>query len=313
MNLRRILRPIGVVLALGVAGLAIRALVLAWHEASRQPVRWAFAPGWLVAAAGAAVLTYLVLVESWRRTLHGYGQLTSFRSALRVWILSNFGKYFGSFGIVAGMALLAQGEGINAPAAVTAAVIMQALSLATGVALSGLLAADALRGLGPAYVSGAVIIGTLAIAGSGVLHSQRALDRIRSLLPPSAPPIRAAGARSLVIGLVGNTLAWLGYGLVMVLLARGLFASPPPQFGVATSAYTVSYLVGLLALFVPAGLGLRETIFTALLAPAAGLKVAAALAIASRILLTLVEIAIALPFVVRRRRRRPSPTSDTGQ
>lgn len=313
MNIRRLLRTIGAVAALGVAALAIRALIRAWHAAASQPVEWVFEPGWLLLAAATAVLTYLTLVESWRRTLHGYGQATSFRSALRVWILSNFGKYFGSFGIVAGMALLAQGEGINAPVAVTAAVIMQALSLATGVALSGLLAADALRGLGPLFAWGAVVIGGLAIAGSGVLHSQRALDRIKALLPPSIPPIRAAGLRSLLIGLIGNTLAWLGYGLVMVLLARGLFASAPPRIGAATSAYTVSYLTGLLALFVPAGLGLRETIFTALLAPATGLKVAAALAIASRILLTLVEIGIALPFVVLRRRRGPSPTSDTGR
>ncbi|MGB7211892.1 MAG: lysylphosphatidylglycerol synthase domain-containing protein [Gemmatimonadales bacterium] len=313
MNLRRWLRPFGVAVALAVAVLAIRALVGAWRQAATQPVRWEFRPGWLVIATTIAVLTYLVLVESWRRTLHGYGQPTSFRSALRVWILSNFGKYFGSFGIVAGMAMLAQNEGINAPAAVTSAVIMQALSLVTGVALSGLLAADALRGLGPLYSWGAVVIGVSAIAGSGILHSQRALDRVRSLLPSGVPPIRAAGARSLLIGLVGNTLAWLGYGLVMVLLARGLFASPPPALGDATSAYTVSYLVGLLALFVPAGLGLRETIFTALLAPAAGLKVAAALAIASRILLTLVEIGIALPFVVLRRRRGPSSPTDPGR
>lgn len=313
MNLRRLLRPIGAVAALGVAALAIRALIRAWHDAASQPVEWVFGPGWLLLAAATAILTYLVLVESWRRTLHGYGQATSFRSALRVWILSNFGKYFGSFGIVAGMALLAEGEGISAPVAVTAAVIMQALSLATGVALSGLLAADALRGLGPLYAWGAVVIGVLAIGGSGVLHSQRALDRIKALLPPGIPPIRAAGFRSLLIGLIGNTLAWLGYGVVMVLLARGLFASAPPSIGAATGAYTVSYLTGLLALFVPAGLGLRETIFTALLAPAAGLKVAAALAIASRILLTLVEIGIALPFVVLRRRRGPSPTSSTGR
>lgn len=307
---RRTLRWLGAVLALGVAILAVRSLVGAWRQAAGTPVQWAFSPGWLAAALVVAVLTYLVLIESWRRTLHGYGQAASFRAATRVWILSNFGKYFGSFGIVAGMALLAQGEGLSPPVAVTAAVIMQALSLATGVALSGLLAADALRDLGPLYSWGAVVIGALAISGSAVLHSQRALDRIRTFLPASTPPIRAASARSLLTGLAGNALAWLGYGVVMVLLARGLFASPPPRLADATSAYTVSYLTGLLALFVPAGLGLRETIFTALLAPAAGLKVAAALAIASRILLTLVEFAIALPFVVLRRRRVPPSTSD---
>ncbi|MFI5235372.1 MAG: lysylphosphatidylglycerol synthase domain-containing protein [Gemmatimonadales bacterium] len=300
------LRVLGALVAFGLAALALRALVRAWHLAAAQPVEWHFAPGWLTAAVLVALATYLILIETWRRILLGYGESIGVAAATRVWILSNFGKYFGSFGIVAGMAMLAQGAGLSAGAAVTAAVIMQALSLATGVALSGLLAANALTKLGPLYSWGAVLIGVVAIAGIAVLHSQRLLDRLGGFLPATAPRIRAAAPRFLVIGVVGNLLAWAGYGLVMVLLARGLFASPPPSFVDATSAYTVSYLVGLLALFVPAGLGLRETIFTGLLAPAAGVKVALALALASRLLLTLVEIALALPFVMRRPGRGPA-------
>ncbi|MFI5235380.1 MAG: lysylphosphatidylglycerol synthase domain-containing protein [Gemmatimonadales bacterium] len=293
-------------MAFGLAALALRALVRAWHLAAAQPVEWHFAPGWLAAAVLVALATYLILIETWRRILLGYGESIGVAAATRVWILSNFGKYFGSFGIVAGMAMLAQGAGLSAGAAVTAAVIMQALSLATGVALSGLLAADALTALGPLYSWGAVLIGVAALAGIALLHSQRLLDCLGGLLPAAAPRIRAAAPRFLVLGVVGNLLAWAGYGLVMVLLARGLFASPPPSFADATSAYTVSYLVGLLALFVPAGLGLRETIFTGLLAPAAGVKVALALALASRLLLTLVEIVLALPFVMRRPGRGPA-------
>jgi hypothetical protein len=217
-----------------------------------------------------------------------------------VWILSNFGKYVGSFGIAAGMAVLAPGAGLTGTVAVTAAVIVQALSLATGAALSGWLAGDALARLGPAYTIGALVIGAAAILGVAALHSQRLLDRIRRFLPDRTPALRAASLPALVVGVAGNALAWGGYGLAMTLLARGLFASAPPTLAEATSAYAVSYLVGLLALFVPAGLGLRETIFTALLAPTAGIETAAALALASRILLTLVEFGLASPFALRR-------------
>ena len=297
---RRTLRAIAVVVAVVAAALAIRSLVRTWQGAARQPVVWQFSIGWILAAAGVAALTYFVLIETWRRTAIGYGQRASFVGAARVWILSNFGKYFGSLGIAAGMAVLAPSAGLTATVAVTSAVIVQALALATGVALSAVLAWGAIARLGTAYAGGAVVIGATALAGAALLHSERALGWLRKALPERVPAPQAAPISSLGLGIAGNALAWSGYGLVMVLLSRGLFATPAPTLAEATSAYTVSYLVGLLAIFVPAGLGLREAIFTALLAPTAGVEVAAALALASRLLLTAVEFVIALPFVLHR-------------
>lgn len=305
---RRTLRILGAAAALAVAALAIRSLIRAWQSAARQPVAWHVSPGWIAVAGLVAVVTYLVLIETWRRTAMGYGQRADFSGAARVWILSNFGKYFGSLGIAAGMAVLAPSAGLTSTVAVTAAVIVQALSLATGVALSAALAWGAIARLGPAYTVGALLIGAAAVAGVVLLHSSRALERLRTLLPERVPTPRAASISALGIGIGGNALAWGGYGLVMVLLARGLFATPAPTLAEATSAYTVSYLVGLLAIFVPAGLGLREAIFTALLAPTAGVEVAAALALASRVLLTAVEFAIALPFALRRTTRPDAPS-----
>lgn len=297
---RRALRVVAIVIAVVVAALAMRSLVRTWRSAVQQPVVWQFSIGWILAGAAVAVLTYLILIETWRRTAVGYGQHVPFAGATRVWILSNFGKYFGSLGIAAGMAVLAPSAGLTAAVAVTAAVIVQALSLATGVGLSAALAWGPIARLGPAYAGGAVLVGVAAVVGVVVLHSPVALGWLRRVLPERAPAPRAASMSTLGLGLVGNTLAWCGYGLVMVLLSRGLFATPAPTLAEATSAYTVSYLVGLLAIFVPAGLGLREAIFTALLAPTAGVEVAAALALASRLLLTAVEFMIALPFVLHR-------------
>ena len=297
---RRTIRILAIAIAITVAALAVRSLRRTWRSAAQQPVVWHFSISWILAAAVVAALTYLVLIETWRRTAIGYGQQVPFAGATRVWILSNFGKYFGSLGIAAGMAVLAPSAGLTAAVAVTAAVIVQALSLATGVGLSAVLAWDPIVRLGPGYAAGAVLVGAAAVAGVVVLHSPQALGWLRSILPERAPNPRAASISTLGLGIAGNVLAWCGYGLVMVLLSRGLFATPAPTLAEATSAYTVSYLVGLLAIFVPAGLGLREAIFTALLAPTAGVEVAAALALASRLLLTAVEFTIALPFVLHR-------------
>ena len=63
-----------------------------------------------------------------------------------------------------------------------------------------------------------------------------------------------------------------------------------------------------LALFAPGGLGPRESVFYLLLAGEIGLKQAAGLAVASRLLLTGTEILPALPLLLR---RDPFPSAST--
>jgi uncharacterized membrane protein YbhN (UPF0104 family) len=100
----------------------------------------------------------------------------------------------------------------------------------------------------------------------------------------------------------GNLLAWLGYGLSTLWLTQGLFASAELPLLVAAGAFAVSYLAGLLALVVPGGIGVRETIFVVLVQPYIGFQPAVALAIASRILMTLIELSLAIPSALRFRR-----------
>jgi len=68
----------------------------------------------------------------------------------------------------------------------------------------------------------------------------------------------------------------------------------------ASGAFAVSYLAGLLALAVPGGLVVRETIFIVLLRPFTGFPAAVALAIASRVLMTGIELSLALPAALQR-------------
>ncbi|MGH7593543.1 MAG: UPF0104 family protein, partial [Gemmatimonadales bacterium] len=69
-------------------------------------------------------------------------------------------------------------------------------------------------------------------------------------------------------------------------------------------AFTTSYVIGYLALFLPAGIGVREAIMVALLKDSIGIGPAAAIAVASRITLTVNEVGAALPFLLFRRKPR---------
>lgn len=301
MSRRTLFRALLTTVALVAVGLAVRDLVRQWGELGRQPVLWAIRPGYLVAAGLVALTTYLVLIDSWRRVLAGYDHTLPFPAAARIWILSNFGKYLpGKLWIIAGMAVMAREEGVRPAAAVTSAVIMQALALASGAAV-GAFAPGALSALGPWGGWAAAAVAVASFLGLAFLLSSRALRLVQGLLPSGAPTLEAVKGRALAIGLIGNILAWLGYGLATRWLAAGLFTGSDLPLLAASGAFAVSYLAGLLALVVPGGIGVRETIFVVLLRPFTGLPAAIALAIASRLLMTLVELLLALPAALKHR------------
>jgi hypothetical protein len=139
-----------------------------------------------------------------------------------------------------------------------------------------------------------------SVGGVAVLASQPMLDRFNRLLPRSLPPLRAISPLILALAFAGNLFAWVGYGAALLLLARGVlpgvFLSLPQAIGV----FTCSYLVGFIALFAPGGLGPRESVFLLMLAGDIGLKPAAGLALASRLLLTGTEVLPAVPLLLRR-------------
>jgi uncharacterized membrane protein YbhN (UPF0104 family) len=62
--------------------------------------------------------------------------------------------------------------------------------------------------------------------------------------------------------------------------------------------FTASYLAGFLALFAPGGIGVREGLFILMLQGPLGLGAATALALASRLLLTITEFGAAAPFLL---------------
>jgi uncharacterized membrane protein YbhN (UPF0104 family) len=93
----------------------------------------------------------------------------------------------------------------------------------------------------------------------------------------------------------------------LLFLARGLLPGISLSLAQAIGVFTCSYLVGFIALFAPGGLGPRESVFLLMLAGEIGLKPAAGLALASRLLLTGTEVLPAVPLLLRR--RAPSPPS----
>jgi len=89
-------------------------------------------------------------------------------------------------------------------------------------------------------------------------------------------------------------VSWGSYGLAFWLLARGLGLSGSLPLTTAAGVFALGYILGLLALFAPGGVGVRELVFIGLLTPTLGSGGAVALSVGSRVLLTLCEAAAPL-------------------
>jgi uncharacterized membrane protein YbhN (UPF0104 family) len=290
-----------------VVALAVRSVVLNWQSLRTQPIEWRLSTGWIVASILVVFAAYAVLIEAWRRVVLSMGERLPFFEATRIWFLASLGKYVpGKVWAIAGAAVLAQRAGVDPSVAVAGALILQALALASGATAIGLTAQEAFQAMGPGLVPFAVAVVAASIAGIFVLGSQPLLDRINQLLPASLPRLRATSPAILAAAFGANCFAWAAYGLALVFLARGLLPDVHLSLAQAIGVFTCSYLVGFIALFAPGGLGPRESVFLLMLAGQIGLKPAAALALASRLLLTGTEVLPAVPLLLRRRAPNPS-------
>jgi uncharacterized membrane protein YbhN (UPF0104 family) len=281
-----------------IIGFAARSLVRNWSALRSQPLEWHVEPAWLLLSALVVWLMYALLIVAWRTMLASWGQQLDGWSAARIWTISSLGKYLpGKVWAVAGMALMSQRAGIAPWAATGSAVVLQVLAIGSGAAVAGVTGRAALEAAHPGAGGALVVLVLGAAVGVGLLLWPPFMQRLLRVAAPGAEPRGAPRSFGIGFGVVANLVAWIGYGLALWLLARGLLPSLELAPGLAIAVFTASYLAGFLALFAPGGLGVREGLFILMLQGPLGIGAATALAVASRVLLTITEFGAAVPFL----------------
>jgi len=289
---------------LAIIAVAARSLARNWADLRSQPLEWRVQPGWLLVSALLVWLMYALLIVAWRTMLAGWGQRLDAWTAARIWTVSSLGKYLpGKVWAVAGMALMAQRAGIAPWAATGSAVVLQVLAIGTGAAVAGLTGRAAIEAAhrGSGAVLELLVAG--AVAGVALLLWPPFLRRLLRFAAPESEARGTPAAKGIVVGIVANAVAWIGYGVSLWLLSRGLLPGVNLGLGPAVAVFTASYLAGFLALFAPGGLGVREGLFILMLQGPLGIGPATALALASRLLLTITELGAAVPFLMYSQRR----------
>jgi uncharacterized membrane protein YbhN (UPF0104 family) len=285
---------------LAVVAFVGRALARNWDQFRTLHVTLTIGPGWIAGSVLMVLLTYAMQVESWRRILAGWGQGLRFRAAARVWSLANLGRYVpGTVWSVAGLVVLARQAGVETGPAAASAFVLQAISLGTGVAV---VAAVTPGSAPPLRLAAAGLAAVLTIA---VLVWPPTARRLGRLVNTAAPlePLRPA---AVFAGAVLAVLSWGTYGAAFWMLTRGLVPDTALPLTAAIGAFTLGYILGVLALFAPGGVGVRELVLIGLLAPFLGSGGAVAVSVASRLVLTVLEATAALVTLPLRHRPQES-------
>jgi uncharacterized membrane protein YbhN (UPF0104 family) len=310
---KSVIRTVGLVVALAlcVAFLVPRAGDISDAFGRQDP--WSLVAA-LVTGAAATYVTFL----SWRALMSGAGHHIPVRAAQRVFFLSQIGKYIpGSVWPIVAQADL--GREHRVPAARSVAVGMLTLLVSCGAGVS--VAAVTIPFVQPDAFAHYWFVVLLVPVVLAALHP--AVLRF-GLRLASRVTRRDLGTIDLRIGAIIRAfgwaaLAWLLFGLHITLVLVPLARVDLRVTTLTIGAYALAWLVGFLVFFLPAGLGGREAVLTALLTANVPLGASAAVSVAvmSRVLLTVVDLVFAGAAVLGERRRRaagraaaPLPTAD---
>ena len=97
-----------------------------WADVTAEPIEWHLRWELIVASLLVTWVMYGLLIWGWRAVLHGWRQYIRAVDAARIWCLSSLGKYIpGKVWSIAGMAAMAEKQGVSGVAAIGSAVIMQ--------------------------------------------------------------------------------------------------------------------------------------------------------------------------------------------
>ena len=88
--------------------------------------------------------------------------------------------------------------------------------------------------------------------------------------------------------------------LATVAVAKGLIDVSAADAALIGAAYVVAGAIGVLALFVPSGLGVRESTFVLLVVPVIPVEQAVIIALAARLVSTIADIALAAGYAALR-------------
>jgi uncharacterized membrane protein YbhN (UPF0104 family) len=298
---RNLFRAAQWLLAIAIIWYAIRSLRGQWSLAGERIATIHPGWSWIILATLIVVATYVLLVETWRRIIIAAGEHLSFGDAARIWFVSNLGKYVpGKIWSIAAMTMMARERQVSGVAAAGSSVLMQLVSIASGIGVVLVTGANAVDRPRLAVIAAiAIVVGLSAIP-----FVLPATGRLASSVTGKNIVVPALRARTIWMAIAASIISWIAYGVAFQLFVRGVLGNAAGATTSYIAVYAASYIIGFLALFAPGGAVVRESAMVTgmLRLGLSGRPDALVIAVASRLWLTVTELLPGLTLMSLRKR-----------
>lgn len=281
----RILRVLLVVLALAFCAYSLvdqwDATVRAFEQMSVPTLLGSF-------AAGLAGLVGWML--SWRVFLAGLGSPLPLKAMYRINSISQLGKYVpGKVWALVTQMELAKEYDVPRPRSFGSTLLAMAASQGTGLAVAAVtlpLTSETAR----QRYWWLFLLAPLMLA---CLHPKVVTWAVNLLLKlarrdPLERPVRLG---EMLLGSFLAVVGWAFFGVHLWLLCAAVGGDGPGLIFLATGAYALAFVAGFLVFIAPGGIGARETAMVLVLTPVLPAGAPIVVALASRVLLTIADLA----------------------
>ena len=279
---------------------AVRALNGQWRLTADRLAALDIGWTWIGAATLIVLLTYALLIETRRRVILAAGETLSFTTAARIWFISNLGKYVpGKVWSIAAMTVMARNESVSPMTAAGSSVLIQLVTIAAGIGVVLIAGSQAVDNTFLAIVVLVSVVGFVAAAP----RLLPAAARLATSLTGKDIQLPRIAAKTVWGAALRSVISWIAYGIAFQFFVRGVVGNASGAVSSYIAVYAASYIIGFLALFAPGGAVVRESALVSGMVQLglSGRADALAIAIASRLWLTVVELLPGLVFLAIRK------------
>jgi glycosyltransferase 2 family protein len=262
--------------------------------------RWPGVQGALTRLSPPAVAASFVLAAlgtvanmvSWWVLFADFGARLPLSGAARVFFVGQLGKYIpGSVWSIVAQAELGRRYRVPRSVSVTVSILGVAIAVFGGVVLGVVLVPVGIPGFALRYWWVALVVPVyVAVLQPRVVRA--VIDVAFRIIPHHAAPARGPTYAGLGRAVGWQMVSWLLLGLHAWLLLVGMDVPLLRALPVAVGAFALAYSVGLVAVAVPNGAGVREAVFTVMVGTVTGSVDALAVALVSRVMLAVLDFGL---------------------
>ncbi|MGA2515012.1 MAG: hypothetical protein ABSG44_00515 [Thermodesulfobacteriota bacterium] len=241
------------------------------------------------------VLSYFIQIWAWYLITLKLRMALSARETLEGWFYSQLGKYLpGKVWLLLGRFHFYESKG-KSRKTISVALFIETVTMIVAAGLMFLVALVFFKEVRPSYAGRQsewlILVFVLGLLSLHPRFLQKILNwtLVRFKRDPVSLPISYSDVLWI---LFVSIVSWVVGGVGFYLFVDSVYAVAPQYILFLTGALAISSTIGLIALFAPAGLGVREGALVYLLSLIMAAPVAVIISILSRIWMTLIEIGL---------------------